>query len=534
MLGEGMRVLESRTRSLRDMLAQSAARGDSDYIVFGERRISYAEHARQVAKVARALSERFGVARGDRVAILAANCPEWVITFWATVSLGGVVAALNGWWTSDEVRYGIENSEPVLLVGDRKRLARLEGADPGAAVVEIESDFADLLAHAPDAGLPDGPIAEDDPAVILYTSGTTGRAKGAVCSHRGICGFVQTNTARAVEGMMLAARHGATPAASPPPQTCALVTVPLFHMSGLFAMAVMMLATGGKTVYREGRFDPEDVLRLIQREKVTTWSGLGSMAPRVVDHPSFSSYDVSSVRNLGFGGAPTSPTLQQKVRRAFANAADNVGLGYGLSESVTSATTIMGEELKKHPTSVGRVLPTVEVEIRDPEGKAVPERVEGEICIRSPYIMLEYWRNPEATAESIKPGRWLVSGDIGRFEDGYLYINSRARDLILRAAENVYPVEIEHCLDAHSAVSESAVVGVDHETLGQEIKAIVVPVRGVTIDTDELTRFCAEKLAAFKIPTLWEIRDEPLPRNAAGKVQKNILTGETASRLVEE
>ncbi len=533
-LGERMDVIKNRLPSLRAMLAQSSAHADKEHLVHGERRISFAEHVALVASVARALAEQHGVGHGDRVAILAANSAEWVLSWWATVSLGGVVAALNGWWTSDEIRYGIDNSAPVLLIGDRKRLARIEG-DPGVPTLEIESDFAKLEAHAPGAPLPDGPIAEDDPAVILYTSGTTGRPKGAVATHRGICGFVQTNTARAIEGMMLAARSGAaSTAAPPPPQACSLVTVPLFHMSGLFAAAVMMLAAGGKTVYRSGRFDPEDVLRLIERERVTAWSGLGSMAPRVLDHPSFANYDVSSVRNVGFGGAPTSPALQQRVRRSFPNAAGSIGLGYGLSESVAVATSIGGAELVERPTSVGRVLPTSRVEIRDPDGKPAPDGVEGEIFIKSPYLMLEYWRDPEATAESIRPGRWLATGDIGRFQDGYLYINSRARDLILRAAENVYPAEIEHRLDAHPGVAESAVVGVDHETLGQEVKAIVVPVRGAELDTEELARFVGEKLAGFKVPSLWELRREPLPRNAAGKVQKNILTGETASRLVEE
>ena len=531
-LGQRLRVFKNRRRSLRELVAESAAQGDKEYLVHGKRRVTYEEHARLVASTAHALRELHRVGAGDRVAILAANSAEWVVSFWATVSLGASVAALNGWWTADEVRYGIDDSEPVLLIGDRQRLARIEG-DPGVPVVEIESDFAALETHAPDAALPDDPIPEDAPAAILYTSGTTGRPKGAVTSHRGVLGFVQTNLARAVEGMLLAARQGVT-GGPPPVQTCTLVTVPLFHMSGLFAMAVMMLATGGKTVYRSGRFDPVDVLRLIESEQVTSWSGLGSMAPRVIAHPDLAKYDVSSVRNLGFGGAPTSPALQERVRSAFPNAANSLGLGYGLSESVSSATTIMGAELRDRPTSVGRPLPTVEVEIRDAEGKPQREGVEGEVHIRSPYVMLEYWRKPDETAASIRPGRWLASGDIGRLEDGYLYINSRARDLILRAAENVYPAEIEHRLDAHPGVAESAVVGVDHPELGQEVKAIVVPAADAELDPEELTRWVGEVLAAFKVPSLWEIRSDPLPRNAAGKVLKNVLQGAATNAFVEE
>ena len=314
----------------------------------------------------------------------------------------------------------------------------------------------------------------------------------------------------------------------------ALVTAPLFHMSGLHAGAILMLAVGGKTVWRSGRFDPEDVLRLIEKERITTWAGVGSMAPLVLNHPKVGDYDLSSLRNLGSGGAPTSPTLLERMKQVSPVGARGRGLGYGLSESVATVSVIGGEELEERPTSVGRVQPTIRVEIRDPEGRVLPEGQEGEIHVRSPYTMLGYWRNDDATRKAIFPGRWLATGDVGRFEDGYLYINSRARDMILRGAENVYPIEIEHRLDAHPGVSEAAVIGVDHPELGQEVKAIVVPKRGAQIDRSELARFVGEKLAPYKIPAHWEVRSEPLPRNAAGKVLKNVLSGQAPSAFVEE
>lgn len=533
-LGVRMPVFKNRIPSLRRVLADSALRGDAEYVVLGDTRITFAQHVRHVASVARALEDRYGVRPGDRVAIVAANCPEWLICFWATVSLGAVCAALNGWWTADEIAYGVENGEPRLIVGDRKRLDRIRHLDLGVPTLEIESGFRELLDFAPQAELPALPIAEDDRAVILYTSGTTGRAKGAVATHRGICGFLQTNYLAGAERLMLAAQQGVAPPKGAPAQTSTLVTAPLFHLSGLYGMAVMMLAVGGKLVLRSGRFDPEDVLRVIESERITNWSALGSAGPRVVSHPSLPNYDVSSVRLIGFGGAPVSPTIHERIRQCFPNAAVSLAMGYGLSESVAVVASIAGEEYNERPTSTGRIMPTTDVEIRDEAGRALPEGREGEIFVRSPYVMREYWRNPEATAAAILPGRWLRTGDIGRFLEGYLHINSRARDMILRAAENVYPVEIEYRLEEHPAVAEAAVVGVEHTELGQEVKAIIVAAQGVEIDTGELARFVGERLAPFKVPSLWEVRREPLPRNAAGKVLKNVLTGEAESRHIEE
>jgi acyl-CoA synthetase (AMP-forming)/AMP-acid ligase II len=532
-LGERMPVFRNRRRSLRELLAASAAFGERDYVVHGERRISYADHLRQVASIACALRDLYGVRPGDRVAILAENCPEWILAFWATTSLGASVAALNGWWTADEILHGVENSDPKLLIGDRKRLARVDERDVGVPVLEIGSGFEKLAGFAPDAALPDEPIAEDDPAVILYTSGTTGRPKGAINTHRGICGFLQGAMLNGARLMVAAAARGVPPEPNPGPPV-SLVTAPLFHMSGLHAGAIMMLAVGGKTVWRSGRFDPEDVLRLIEKERITSWAGLGSMAPLVLNHPKLGDYDLSSLRNLGSGGAPTSPTVLERMKQVSPVGARARGLGYGLSESVATVSMIGGDELEERPTSVGRVQPTFAVEIRDADGRPLPEGREGEIHVRSPYTMLGYWRNEAATRAALGPSRWLATGDVGRIEQGYLFINSRARDMILRGAENVYPVEIEHRLEAHPAVAEAAVIGVDHPELGQEVKAIVVPRPGARIDFAELARFVAEKLAAYKVPAHFELRSEPLPRNAAGKVLKNVLAGRAPSAFVED
>ncbi len=535
-LGTVLPVFKNRLGSLRELLAQGAAHGDKEFMVYEGERISYAETLKRAASLATVLREEYGIESGDRVALLAANCPSFVIAFFAVTSLGAIASAFNGWWVADEILYGLEDSEPRLLIGDAKRLERVADRSLDVPVLRIGPDFDARCTAHPEALLPEAPIDEDDPAIILYTSGTTGRPKGALNTHRSILGFLQCYSMTGLEGAMLAARAAAesgTELPAPPPP-CTLATVPLFHLSGLYAATLMMFAVGGKTVFRAGRFEPEGVLETIERENVTAWSALGNTGWRIISHPDLDRYDTSSLRNVGFGGAPTSPSLQESMRKAFPTAAASQGMGYGLSESAGIGTVIGGPALLERPTSTGRPVATHTIEIRDPNDQPVADGIDGEIHIRSPYLMKEYWRRPEATAETLKPGRWLATGDIGRLEDGWLYINSRARDMILRAAENIYPAEIEHRLDAHPSVAESAVVGIDHETLGQEVKAFVVPAPGFEIDLDELARFTGEGLAAIKVPAHWEIHPEPLPRNAAGKVLKTVLTGEAQRTQIDE
>jgi long-chain acyl-CoA synthetase len=308
----------------------------------------------------------------------------------------------------------------------------------------------------------------------------------------------------------------------------------MFHLSGLFTGVVTSLAVGMKTVWTLGRFEPEKVLQLIEAERVTTWPSLGSMAARVLDHSNFDRYDVSSVSRLGSGGAPTSQATQQRMTRRFTGTAGRMALGYGLTESSGVGTHNWGELLEAHPNSVGRVFPGIEISIRDEDNQPLPGGEQGEICIRGSCIMLGYWRNPEATRKAIAPGRWLRTGDIGHFEGDLLYINTRARDLILRNAENIYPVEVEHCIELYPEVIEAAVIGVPHPDMGQEVKAVIVVSEETRLEINSLQGFCNERLASFKVPSQWSIQYEPLPRNAAGKIMKNVLSGESSSQLTEE
>ncbi len=532
---EPMTVFANRLPHLRAALEAAEGFGDREYVVFADREqrrvITHAEHRRAVASTAQVLAEEYGVGPGDRVAILAANCPEWIVAFWAAVSLGAIAVGLNGWWVGDEIRHGLEDADPKVLVADRKRLDRLQGADPGVPTIVIEDDF-DRIWHAhPDAELPSQPIAEDDPAIILYTSGTTGRPKGAVNTHRNVLATIGMSFFHGARMMML---KPPDPDAPPAPPTVQLVTYPLFHVSGLHMGAVAFMISGLKSVWTIGRFDEELVMDLIQTEGVTGWSYTPTMLHRVVHHPRVGEYDLSGLRNGGGGGAAFSPALLERTREVIPNVRGSMGVGYGQTECAALATINSGEELIRFPEAAGRPLPTVELEIRGDDGAVLPEGEDGEIFVRGPMVMPGYWRRPDATAETILPGGWLRTGDIGRMEGGRLYLATRKRDLILRGGENIYPIEIENRLEAHPDVAEVAVVGVDHESLGQEVLAVVVPRPGATLDPEELTAFCAETLAYYKVPAHWDLRDEPLPRNALGKVVKAALAEPETLQFSEE
>lgn len=517
-------VFVNRHRTLRDALrADTARHADVDCLVLGDTRLTYGEVQRRVDATAARLVE-LGVAKGDRIGILAANCPEWVITFYAAVGIGAVVAAFNGWWTEAEIEHAIALSEPTVIVGDTRRLARAASIPQGITVVDIDEQpeffSADGRPH------PQIDVHEDDPALILFTSGTTGRSKGALLSHRGLIGFVDGTMHNATEKKLIAlTAMGIDPSQVPDTRQISLNTAPLFHISGLMAGVLMHFRSGSTVIFRSGRFDPADVLRIIEREGVTTWAAIGSMAPRVMDHPDLASTDTSTLTRVSSGGSHFTRNLQERIREAFPNAAPSIGQGYGSSESGGVITSIGGEEFRANPDATGRACMGFEIQIRDDQGQVCPDGVDGEVHVRSAYTMLRYWGDEEATAEALDHGRWLAMGDIGRLEDGMLYLNSRARDMIIRSGENIYPVEIEQRLESHPQVSEVAVIGVDHRDHGQEVKAVVVAAEA-TFDVDNLTAWCRETLAPYKVPTVWERRDEPLPRNASGKVVKGVLTGE--------
>ncbi|PPJ30680.1 fatty acid--CoA ligase [Nocardia nova] len=520
-LGARMPVLRHRRRAVAELLADSVRFGDRDYLVTEDRRLSYREHAAAAAALAAALREEYGVGRGDRVAILAANTVEWVITFWAAQSLGAIAVGLNGWWVPREIEYGLALTEPAVVVVDAKRAKLLADIDTAAAVVTMDEDLPRLIAaHAgAEPTVPD--VAEDDPAVILFTSGTSGKPKAALHSQRNllaVTGYFEYTDALA------AAFTGKTLEPGAPLDLRCLLTSPLFHIASLHNLVVPRLATGSAVIMPRGGFDADRILRLIEKERVTNWGAVPTMASRLLEHGDIGRYDTSSLTAFALASAPSSPAFKQRLREEVPFAADALVDSYGLTECSTAVAVATPADLAESPGTLGRPIISVALEIRDADGTPVPEGVEGEVYVRSPFVMLGYWRNPEATAAAIDAERWLRTGDFGVMEQGRLRLTGRRSDLILRGGENIYPVEIEQCLDEHPDVVECAVVGEPHPDLGQQVAAVVVLTEGSTASEADLREFARERLAYFKVPERWRITSDPLPRNITGKLIRSGIT----------
>jgi len=543
--GVPMKVYKDRLPNLRSVAELAAGRGDEQpFIVYGEQRIGFTEFFRTSNSVANHWRDHFGLVKGDRVAVLSANNPEWCLSFWATVNSGAILVGLNGWWKTDEVVYGLQDSGSTILVADRGRFERIADFVGTDALPDLQAvfltdaepnEFVGTPSHAllhrfdeltadPTSTFPDVEINEPDYAVIFYTSGTTGKPKGAISSHRNMIANLQNTIYNTIAVSML--NPDANPlAAVGGGQTVALLTSPLFHVSGCHSSLVVGTIGGVRLVIPEGRFEPDKALGLIQEEGVTVWATVPTMVWRVCEYPDRHEFDTSTVTSVAFGGSPSADELQRKVRETFPNVRSTSN-AYGLTESSSVATVINGQDALDKPTSVGPPVPVVEIAIVDAAGNAVPEGGTGEVLIKGPIIMPGYWGKPEATAETVIDG-WLHTGDIGRVDaDGFLYITDRAKDMIIRGGENIYCVEIEQRLVDHPDVADAAVIGVAHPSLGEEVKAVVQLEPGAMLTEDDIRTWVAEKLANFKVPAYVELVHDKLPRNASGKLLKNVLRGE--------
>ncbi|MGO8873483.1 MAG: class I adenylate-forming enzyme family protein [Acidimicrobiales bacterium] len=555
------RTWKTAPTTLRAVLELSSLHGDKDFLVYEDERITFAEHFRIAAGLAGILADRMGVTKGDRVAIAMRNLPEWIMAFWAAIAAGAVVVPLNAWWTGQELAYGLGDSGTSVLFVDEERRGRIlphlgelpdlraivvccEEPDPaggrraadGATVERAEGavlpiiPFGELTDAIPEApSLPDVAIEPDDDATIFYTSGTTGRPKGAVGTHRNSVSNLMNLFFVSTVGTVR--RSGSVADVSTGGQNANLLSVPLFHATGCHAVLVTNSAAGGKLVMMH-HFDPERALELIERERITIFGGVPAMVMQVIDSPNFGKRDTSSVRSISYGGAPCPPDLVRRIKEHFPGGAP--GNGYGLTETSAMTTMNSGDDYVRKPDSVGPPAPVCDVAVvpDDYDGEeppadlaADPNRT-GELWIKGPNVVRGYWNRPEETAAVFTRG-WLHTGDVARIdEEGFVHIVDRAKDMIIRGGENVYCVEVEAALHEHPAVADCAVIGVPHPVLGEEVGAVVVLRPGMDVGADELGRFVGERLAAFNVPSRFWFRAEPLPRNPAGKALKRELRTE--------
>ncbi len=533
--GVSLRVFDNAPRSLRDLFADTAAHGEADYLVFRDERLSYAETHRQVRALAAWLAEHGGVGPGDRVAISMRNYPEWIIAYWATVSMGAVVVGMNAWWAPSEMAYGLEDSAPKVLVVDGERWERLAALDnrPGIPVVATRCNealprdatrWADTVADPDPPKLPDAAINPDDDLCIFYTSGTTGFPKGAVITHRGaVHNVMNMGFYSAALGMI---NERAPIAPGQRDQPAGLVCVPLFHVTGCNCYLHPTTTVGGKLVLMY-RWDATEALKLIDAERPSTLGAVPAMSREIVQHPDFDRYDTSSLSSLGGGGSPLHPDLVDKISRSIPSG--NPSTGYGLTETSGVVTMNIGSIYRGKPTTVGQPLPTVETKVVDDRGTELPPGQPGELLVRSPIVIRGYLNKPEASAEAIVDG-WLHTGDVAVIdEDGFIAIVDRAKDLVIRGGENIACAEVENAIYQHDAVAEAIVFAVPDERLGEVPGAAIVLRPGTNLDADGLRAHLDGRLAPHKIPARIWFQETPLPRNASGKYLKRQVRDELLS-----
>jgi len=529
------RVWKGAPASMRAVLTRSREHGDKTFLVYENERTTFEEHFQRVAGLARVMVEEWGVAKGDRVAIAMRNFPEWSIAFCAATTAGAVAVPLNAWWTVDELVYGLTDSSARVLFCDAERALRLaprlDELDFDRIVVardegvtrEGQLRFEDVLAAAPrDGVLPDVELFPEDGATIFYTSGTTGKPKGAFGTQRNICGNLVSVAFAQVRGAL---RSGQMPTLPGPdaPQNAQLLSVPLFHATGCHAILCGNLAFGGKLVMMY-KWDPERALELIERERITSFGGVPSMVWQVLESPNFDKCDLSSVKNVSYGGAPAAPELLRRIKEVFPDVSP--GNGYGLTETSSITTFNVAADYERVPDSVGAAIPVCDLVLKDENGNESPPGEVGELWIKGPNVVRGYWNKPEATAESFTEG-WLHSGDLARIDDeGFVYILDRAKDMLIRAGENIYCVEVESILYDHPDVMDAAVVGLPHRVLGEEVGAVVQVTQGASVTEEALREHVGRFLAGFKVPVRIDIRTGPLPRNANGKILKRQLKSE--------
>ncbi|BAT57527.1 long-chain-fatty-acid--CoA ligase [Variibacter gotjawalensis] len=537
--GVKVRTWKNAHPTIRELVAHARANfGERPYVVLEDERATFEATIRAALGVAAFLQER-GVRKGDRVAIAMRNLPEYPAVLLGTVLIGAISVALNAWWTGPELEYGLTDSGSKVLFVDGERLERIAAHVDncpaleticvtrdapglgGERVVHFESVVGRIKDwHTlPDRPLPDVALDPEDPATILYTSGTTGHPKGAVGSHRNAMTCTAGQAFSATRNFLR--RGEAVPAPDPnAPQRVTLLGIPFFHTTGTHAVLLPSLNVGARIVLMR-RWDTEQAMQLIERERVTSAGGVPTLAWQLVEHPSRTNYDLSSLESMAYGGAPAASDLVRRIKAVFPQAAPSVG--WGMTETTSTFTSQSAEEYINRPESSGPAWPVCDMKVIDDDWNTLPHGVVGELVVAGPNVIAEYWNKPEATAATIRDG-WLKTGDLARMdEEGFVYIVDRKKDMLIRGGENIYCVEVEDALCKHPAVVDAAVVGIPHRTLGEEPGAVVTLGPDAHVSEQELKAFASQHIAAFKVPVRIVFSPTMLPRNANGKILKRDL-----------
>ncbi len=516
-------VFAHQPPSLREVFMLFLGHGDKEFIVYDGERYTFKEVVSRASQFAQALVDDFGVEKGDRVALSMRNYPEWPIAYMGIIAAGGVAVVMNAWWTEEEVTWGIKDcgAKVAVVDGERaKRFLALDGAadmkiivarDPAPEAANV-SQMADTLEDKAPLQWPSLELGPDDLAMIMYTSGSSGFPKGALSTHRAVVSLIMNWICIALSLKMLGRTNP-----DPDFQPVMLVAVPFFHITGLLPV-LFVSATVGRKIVMMYKWDVEDAFRLIEKEGVTTFTGVPTMSYEMAASPLREKYDLSTLVDIGGGGAARPPEHVKLIKKSFPSA--NPGIGYGLTETNSLTAVLSADEYVERPTSTGKPTPPlIEVRITDPAtGKELPTGEPGEVCIKSATNIREYWNNPEATARAFKNG-WFHSGDVGYLdEEGYLYIVDRLKDIIIRGGENISSLEIEGVLHAHEAVDDVMVFSLPDERLGELVGAVVSVNRDIS--EEDLKAEVAKHLAGFKVPEKIWITHDPLPLIASGKIDR--------------
>ena len=507
-------------------------------------RLTYAQAHERAAAIARMLVDEHGIVPGDRVAISMRNHAEWMHTFAAVTSVGAIAVAMNSLWTSEEMAFALIDSEPKVLVADQERIERAlaSGATNGTALWGVRLDpersfpasvrsMDDVLRHAAGTTMPAATVGPDDPATILYTSGSTGNPKGVLSTHRNIISALFTwelESKRQSLRALIAAGTGAEPAPAPTP--VALLAVPLFHVLGLHSVYLSSYRSQRALVVMN-KWDPVVAAELIERERVTSFSGPPTMTGDLVRVAETSGRDLTSLMTVGGGGAARAPEQVERINTSFRSAAPSTG--WGMTETSAAGTTISGADYLDRPTSAGRALAVVSVRVVDETGSVLPSGDVGELQVRGTVVFREYWRRPDATAEVFTPDGWFRTGDVARIDaEGYVYIVDRIKDLIIRGGENIGCGHVEAALLTHPDVLEAAVYAVPDERLGEEVGATIHALNDV--DLDGLLSHVRGHLAAHEVPRHLRVSRDPLPRTGSGKMFKRQMRDEMVAFLASQ